>query len=225
MSACKTLHSFLDCWSSCVSLFLTWSSCCSRFWWELCSWVSSYRVTETMTFYNPFKGCLSQQYKPIDRSHLSHLLTVPLLVLQFLLQSSSAALSVVPLTVHLIRHLFQLLFNWWTLKNQTQFVFARLSLVSAIFVQTCRKARGGIKLCCCLPLSQLAAVVRWPESVHVWSWSGLCPVQPGLCAPGSAESGAPAAWRPGCELPSREKTDSSPVPPRGRVNLSRRAKC
>lgn len=51
MSACKTLHSFLDCWSSWVSLFLTWSSCCSRFWWELCSWVSSYSVIETMTFF------------------------------------------------------------------------------------------------------------------------------------------------------------------------------
>lgn len=42
---------------------------------------------------------------------LLHLLIVFLLVLEFLLQGSSAALSVVSLTAHLLRDLFQFLLN------------------------------------------------------------------------------------------------------------------
>lgn len=46
-----------------------------------------------------------------DDRLLLHLLTVSLFVLEFLLQDSSAALSVVSLTVHLICHLFELLLH------------------------------------------------------------------------------------------------------------------
>lgn len=42
ISACRTFKSFLDCWSSCVSLVLVWSSCCSKARWVPCSWESSY---------------------------------------------------------------------------------------------------------------------------------------------------------------------------------------
>lgn len=55
-----------------------------------------------------------------DDRLLLHLLTVSLFVLEFLLQGSSAALSVVSLTVHLIRHLFELLLHWGTLTTRSR---------------------------------------------------------------------------------------------------------
>lgn len=47
----------------------------------------------------------------VEGCGLLHLLAVSLLVFEFLFQGSPAALSVVPLTVHLLRDLFQLLLN------------------------------------------------------------------------------------------------------------------
>lgn len=173
---------------------------------QLSQFLQCYRDNLVSFFAAPQK-CWSQQGNTEDQL-LSHLLTVSLLVLELLLQSSSAALSVVPLTVHLICHLLELLLKWWTLKKSSLIWFLYFVTPSALW-QICasssksQKNKNG-KYRCVLPLFQLAAVVLWPESVHVWSWSGLCPVHSTLCGPGSAEFVAPAAWRPDCEFLSRE---------------------
>lgn len=67
-----------------------------------------------------------------DDGLLLHLLTVSLFVLEFLLQGSSAALSVVSLTIHLICHLFELLLHWGTLTTRSRIFLSDVYTCSAL---------------------------------------------------------------------------------------------
>lgn len=120
ISACRTFKSFLDCWSSCVSLVLVWSSCCSKAWWVPCSWESSYITYYKEIFFSRYRSLMKHDktFWGHRDGRLLHLLTDSFLVLELLLQGSFAAFSVVPLTAHLLSHLFELLLNCWTLTTR-----------------------------------------------------------------------------------------------------------
>lgn len=75
----------------------------------------------TKRFFFPRYRCLFKHDKTLWGHHDGrslHLLTDSFLVLELLLQGSFAAFSVVPLTAHLLSHLFELLLNCWTLTTR-----------------------------------------------------------------------------------------------------------
>lgn len=71
-----------------------------------------------------FSSSNMQKYKTNVKLYLTvrrqDLLTLSLLVFDFLLQRSMHAFSIMSLTVHLLCYLLQLHLNWWTLRRQGQ---------------------------------------------------------------------------------------------------------
>lgn len=120
ISDCKTLYSFLACWISILILFLTWLNCWSRAWWELWSCASSWNEREDKHFlvwtHPTFRNIkhvkliiFDSKTRPFDSLSL---------VLDFLLQRSMHAFSIMSLTVHLLCYLLQLHLKRWTLRSQ-----------------------------------------------------------------------------------------------------------
>lgn len=121
ISDCKTLYSFLACWISILILFFTWLNCWSRAWWELWSCASSWNERKDKQFlvwthptFRNIKHMLNELYLTVRQD----LLTLSLLVLDFLLQRSMHAFSIMSLTVHLLCYLLQLHLKGWTLRRQ-----------------------------------------------------------------------------------------------------------